>query len=163
MDARKLQMTAIAILRSAVGWQTAIARLLDVDSRTVRRWLAAGETPSWVDDRLSEIIGATDISPWPRDEWLIGDGISPDGTARREYIMHMQPPRFIARVVSCDEDGEPEASEEPVDVVSGTVYQASEETLLCEIEWMDTVSPGEHVMWLEAASDALEDGRLYRA
>jgi len=161
MDAQKFTATSIAILRTAVGWQSEIARRLDVESRTVRRWLKQGSTPDWVDDKLAEMIGATDISPWPRDEWLIGDGISPDGTARREYIMHMQPPRFIARVVSCDDDGEPETSEEPVDAVSGTVYQASEETILCEIEWIDTVAPGEHVMWLEAASDALDDQRLY--
>lgn len=163
MDAQKFQATSIALLRSAVGWQTAIAKRLGVKDRTVRRWLESGETAFWVDAKMAELIGATDLSPWPRDEWLIGDGISPDGTATREYIMHMQPPRFIARVVSCDDDGEPEASERPVDVISGTVFQANEETLFCEIDWIDEVSPGEHVMWLEAASDALEDERLFPA
>lgn len=160
MDAQRFQATAIALMRSAVGWQTAIAHRIGVDSRTVRRWIKDGRTPDWVDQKLTELIGASDLSPWPRDEWLIGDGISPDGTATREYIMHMQPPRFIARVVSCDDDGEPEASERPVDVISGTVFQANEETLLCEIDWIDDVMPGEHVMWLEAAANALEDERL---
>lgn len=161
MDAKKFQATSIAILRTAVGWQSRIAERLGIESRTVRRWIKQGQTPPWVDERLAEMIGATAIAPWPRDEWLIGDGISPNLRGRREYIMHMQPPRFIARVVAIDDDGEPEGGEEPADVNSGTVYQANEETLLCEIEWIDAVAPGEHVLWLEAASDALEDGRLF--
>lgn len=161
MDAKKFQATSIALLRTAVGWQSAIARRLEVESRTVRRWLQSGSTPEWVDGKLAEMIGVTAIAPWPRDEWLVGDGISPDGQAKREYIMHMQPPRFIARIVACDEAGIPDASEHPADAASGTVFQANEETLLCEIEWIDEVTPGEHVMWLEAASDAIDDERLY--
>lgn len=155
MDAIKFQSTAIALLRTAVGWQSAIARRLDVEPRTVRRWLAAGKTPTWVDEKLLEMIGATDLAPGPRDEWLIGDARGQDGK-RREYVVHLQPPRFIARIVACDDDGNPEPSEAPADVISGVVYAIDEGTVLCEIEWIENVAPGEHVKWLEAAADAIE-------
>lgn len=147
--------TAIAILRSAVGWQSAIARRLGVEPRTVRRWLASGEFPPDIGGRLGALIGATDITAWPRDEWVIGDTLGGDGN-RREYIVHLQPPRFVARIVALDDDGEPEADEMPADLVSGTVYQAGPETVLCEIDWIDDVPPGERVKWLDAAADEIE-------
>lgn len=155
MTSDEFQSTAIAILRSAVGWQSAIARRLGVEPRTVRRWLASGEFPPDIDDRLGALIGAGDINPWPRDEWVIGDTLGGDGQ-RREYIVHLQPPRFVARIVALDDDGEPEADEMPADIVSGTVYQADPETVLCEIDWIDDVPPGERVKWLDAAADAIE-------
>lgn len=155
MESEKFASTSIALLRSAVGWQTAIARRLDVEPRTVRRWLTAGETPPWVDQKLAEMMGATDMVPWPRDEWMIGDAVGEDGR-RREYIMHLQPPRFVARIVQCDDGGQPVKSEYPADVLSGIVY-SSDDAVLCEIDWIEPVAPGEHVKWLEAACDALEN------
>lgn len=148
------QASSIALLRSAVGWQSAIARKLGVTSRTVRHWLHAGEIPHWVDDKFAEWTGAIDITAWPRDEWLIGDALGGDGR-RREYIAHLQPPRFVARIVACDEDGQPLPEEEPADVLSGIVY-ADGDALLCEIDWIEPVAPGEHAKWLEAAADAIE-------
>lgn len=154
MNAEQFTSTSIALLRSAVGWQTAIAHRLEVQPRQVRRWLAAGETPAWVDERFAELIGSNDIAPWPRDEWLIGEAIGGDGR-RREYIHHMQPPRFTARIVACDDDGLPLPEEQPADVVSGVTY-SSGDAVLCEIEWIEPVAPGEHVKWLEAAADAID-------
>lgn len=155
MTADEFATAAIAILRTPLGWQSAIARRLEVDSRLVRRWLKDGQTPPWVDDRLAEMVGARDISPWPRDEWMIGDAVTGDGR-RREYIVHLMPPRFVARIVSCDDDGTPEPGEQPADVTSGTVYVADPFTVLCEIEWFDEVSPGEVTHLLEAAADAID-------
>lgn len=155
MTRDEFQSTAIAILRSTVGWQSAIARRLGVEPRTVRRWLAGGEFPLDIEARLGALIGAGDINPWPRDEWVIGDTLGGDGQ-RREYIVHIQPPRFVARIVAIDADGVPEADEMPADLMSGTVYVADQETILCEIDWVDDVSPGERVKWLDAAADAVE-------
>lgn len=154
MTADEFQAASIALLRSAVGWQTAIARRLPVEARTVRRWLVAGETPEWVDGRMAELMGGLGASPWPRDEWLIGDGVTADGR-RREYIVHLVAPRFVARIVAV-EDEAPEDDELPADIVTGTVYQADPETLLCEIEWIDEVDPGAVTHLLEAAADAIE-------
>lgn len=56
-----------------------------------------------------------------RDEWLIGDALGLDGK-RREYVVHLQPPRFVARVVACDDDGLPEPPERPADILTGMVY-----------------------------------------
>ncbi|MDA8232783.1 MAG: hypothetical protein M0006_15740 [Magnetospirillum sp.] len=155
MTAEEFTSASIALLRSAVGWQSAIAGRLNIESRHVRRWLKDGFTPSWVDEKLADMMGARDISPWPRDEWVVGDGVTRDGR-RREHIVHLMPPRFVARIVSCDEDGTPEPGEQPADVTSGTVYVADPFTVLCEIEWFDEVSPGEVTHLLEAAADAIE-------
>ena len=156
MDAQKFTATAIALLRSSIGWQSAIGRRLDVDSRTVRRWLKNNETPAWVDEKLAQMTGAREISPWPRDEWVIGDAVTADGH-HREYIIHMAPPRFSARIVACEPDGLPENEELPADITSGVVYSIDEETVLCEIDWIDEPQPGEIHQLMEAAADAIEN------
>ena len=157
MTPADFQITACAILRTAVGWQTKIARKLEIEPRTVRRWLAAEEFPEWVEGRLAQMTGQQDLAPWPRDEWLIGDTVGLDGR-RREYIAHLQVPRFVARVVECDTAGLPAADELPADVISGVVYAIDIETVLCEIAWIDEVAPGEIAAWLEAAGDAVDAG-----
>jgi len=147
---------AVAILGTAIGWQSAIARRLGVGSRTVRRWL--DETlpiPEGIAAQMAEMMDLTDIRPWPRDEWVVGDGVTADGRPR-EYIVHLMPPRFVARIVACDVDGLPMPEEKPADVLSGAVY-SSDETLLCEIEWWDEPPPGQVTQLLEAACDALDD------
>ena len=156
MTPEEFTSTSIAILRTVVGWQSAIARRLNVDSRTVRRWLKAGEIPGWVDDRLKEMIGAADHTGWPRDEWVLGD-IRTENGGRREYIVHLQYPRFAARIVTCDENGAAVEKDQPADLVSGVVYQISPEECFCEIDWINPVKPGEVVKWLEAAADAVID------
>jgi hypothetical protein len=161
MTADKFTAAAIALLRTTVGWQSAIARRLNVDSRNVRRWIQDGKTPDWVDGKLAEMMGAAEIRPWPRDEWVLGDGVTADGH-RREYIVHLAAPRFVARVVMCDDEGLPMPDEEPANVVSGTVYVADasdfdRQTILCEIEWIDEVSPGQITQLLEAAADAIDE------
>lgn len=155
MTADEFTASSIALLRSAVGWQSAIARRLGVEARTVRRWLADGAAPAWVDGRFAEWLGAMTLAPWPRDEWLIGDAFGGDGK-RRAYVSHLQPPRFVARIVVCDGDGLPEPSEEPADILTGTVY-SSEDYVLAEIVWIDEVATGEIVKWLEAAADAIDE------
>ena len=155
MTPAEFTASSIALLRSAAGWQSAIARRLGIDDRTVRRWLKAQTIPAWVDARFAEWTGATAIAPWPRDEWLIGDARGGDGQ-RREYIAHLQPPRFVARIVACDDEGMPEPGEDPADVLTGTVY-SSEDYVLAEISWIDEVAPGEIVNWLEAAADAIDE------
>lgn len=161
MTSDEFTAASIALLRSAVGWQSAIARRLAVDSRTIRRWLSDNESPDWADKKLAEMMGAAEISPWPRDEWVLGDGVTADGRVR-EYIIHLAPPRFVARVVACDDAGLPMPDEEPADVVSGTVYVADasdvdDQTILCEIEWIDEVSPGQITQLLEAAANAVDE------
>ncbi len=154
MTAEEFTAAAIALLRSAVGWQSAIARRLDVDRRTVTRWLSDDATPAWADTRLSELMGGQGPAVWPRDEWVTGDTVGGDGRTR-EYVVHLQAPRFVARIVACDEDGLPEAEELPADVVSGTVY-SSDGYVLCEIEWIDEVVPGQVTQLLEAAADEID-------
>jgi hypothetical protein len=150
MTPAEFQDTAIALLGSAVGWQSAIARRLGIGTQTVRRWLASGKIPPSAEQRLAEITGRTDPAALPRDEWIIGDASS-----GREYVYHARPPRFLARVVMCNDRGLPELNEAPVDIVSGVVY-ASDDYMLAEIDWIDEVAPGEVAKWLEAAADAID-------
>ena len=159
MNSDEFTAASIAILHSAVGWQTAIARRLGIEARTVRRWVQAGETPPWVDQQLADMMGGVGASPWPRDEWIIGDGVTGDGR-RREYIMHVAPPRFVARIVAVDEDDAPEESDLPADIVSGTVYHANPETLDVTHAWHDRALPA----IVQAIIDGgdLPDGFHYR-
>lgn len=46
--------------------------------------------------------------------------------------------------------------EEPADVLTGIVYSADAETVLAEIDWIDTPRPGEVTQLLEAAADAVD-------
>ena len=151
MTTDEFRDTAIARLRSAVGWEAAIARQLRVQPRTVRRWLAGGFIPDWVETKLADLIGKTDPVAVLRDEWIIGD--APSG---REYVYHARPPRFLARIVMIDDNGRPIASEEPADVVSG-VDCANDDYVLAEAVWIDEVEPGEVVKLLEAAADAIDE------
>lgn len=72
-------------------------------------------------------------------EWQIGSTLADDGT-RREYIVHLESPRFTARVVRVNPfDQRPIATEGEADLVHGFVYQIDRQTLLCEIEWTDRI------------------------
>ncbi len=159
----ELERYCVALIGRAWGWQSEIAHRLGVTDRTVRRW-ASGETqlPARVQAELEDLARSASGSRMGfacRDEWIVGDGPRTASRARREYIVHTRPPRFIARVVALDEltDG-PEPDEDPVDTETGVAYQALPETLICEIEWLDPVPRGpELARLMEAAADAIEE------
>lgn len=167
MDIDKFQSAAIALLGTAIGWQTKIARLLKISDRTVRKWLQSEEIPDWVEKEFAKLMGLEDLSPYPRDAWIVGDSVDNNGN-RREYIYHAQFPRFIARIVALDEDDDAIdeddvvldgrrvlMSELPVDL-NGVVNQADEDTVFCEIDFIDHFGSVEAQKWLEAAADYLE-------
>lgn len=155
MEKHEFQSMAIALLRSAIGWQSEIARRLGVNARTVRRWIAAGEIPDWAEKQLRELIGGTSATPYPRDEWILGDGIS-ERPNLREYLIHTAPPRFIARVVGVDDNMRPLRTEEPYDINSGVVVYTDIGGFLCEVEWIDQPDTGQITALMEAAQDALD-------
>lgn len=155
MTVEEFQAAAIAVLRTSVGWQSKIAAKLGVSARTVRRWIATGEIPGGIAAQMVEMVGGVDPSPFPRDEWLIGEASGGDGKTRA-YVYHMQAPRFIARIVALDDGGAPEEGERPFDAISGVVY-VSDGYCLCEIDWIDRPSPGEIAGLLEAACDAVDE------
>lgn len=161
MNASEFEAASVAILGTAVGWQSKIARLLPsregkhLSIRQVQRWIAADRVPDWAETELVRLMGGTERSPFPRDEWVVGDAVTGDGQ-RREYIVHLQDPRFVARVVEIDGEGLPLPEHEPADITTGITYQAFEGTLLCEIEWWDQPKAGQITMLMEAAADALD-------
>lgn len=144
-------MRLLRLDRQARNWP-------DCDLPEVRRWVS-GEypIPEEVAEALTALMGGIDRSAvWPRGEWLVGRD-----EAGRTMVYHMQAPRFIARAVLTDPDGLPIPEEGPADVISGTVYvvdgaDPEGDVLLCEIDWIDTPSPGEVAQVLEAAADAFE-------
>lgn len=155
MNRDELQTAAIALLRSAVSWQSGLARLLKIEVRTVRRWVSENATPEWVEAEIGKLMGAQDALPYPRDEWLIGEAVTADGR-NREYIVHLAPPRFAARIVVTDPYGIPIPSEMPADTMNGTVYQIDDETILCEVAFFDDVTPAEITQLMEAACNAID-------
>lgn len=155
MTRDEFQTLAIALVGTAVGWQAKIARRLSIEPRTVRRWIENEDFPGWALEKLTALSGANEVGPWPRDEWIIGDAWSGDGHIRT-YITHALEPRFIARVVNVDEDGLPTPNEGHADLLSGTVYAADQDTIFCEVVWIDEVKAGAVTMLMEAAADAIE-------
>ena len=125
------------------GWQSSVARALNVSSRTVRRW-SSGETPvpttAW--EELQRLAGGDERGKpeWSRDEWLIADGED-----QRQYIIHAIAPRFIARLVETEPDSDtPAAGESDADTLSGITYAADSELLMCEIVWLDAPPQAGH-------------------
>jgi len=155
MTPNQFQATAISILNTAFGWQTRIARVLGISDRSVRKWLKNGKIPDWVENEFARLTGKTEISPWPRDEWVIGTAFNEQGKPR-EYIAHLQYPRFIARIVVVDDNDQAADYEQPADVQSGVVYGVDDETVLCEISFIDPLDNSAMRQWLEAAGDEIE-------
>lgn len=154
------EFRALGLALYGHGWQSALARALDVNVKTVGRW-ASGSTPidknEWLMGRLAELTGSTEAvnkAEFPRDAWIIGDGAGKDlDGARAEYIVHTKFPRFIARIV--DESGE--APEQEADTLTGVVYALDENTVLCEFVWHDRPpAPAEMTRLMEAACDAID-------
>ncbi|SNT19169.1 hypothetical protein [Sphingopyxis indica] len=125
---------------SAVGWQVALARALDVDARTIRRAVKDGPT-----DRLARAVLALFGDSAPARvpaEWICGDGS--DGS---EYLVHVLSPRFLCLVLTEDEyrlfDGQKDG-----DYWTGTAW-------LTGFHWIDR-RPEDLARWMERASDALD-------
>lgn len=154
MNSKQFEDAAIAILRSDYGWQTGIARRLvnkhdskPIAVRTVRRWIKADEVPEWAAKQLQQMRDSVGPSPYPRDEWIIGDG-----EQGREYIGHCRWPRFWGRIY-CKDD----PTESPVDLTSGVVHWIDENTVICEIGWIDKPDPDQITQLMEAASVRIEE------
>ncbi|WP_414902475.1 hypothetical protein ACMT1E_04395 [Sphingomonas flavalba] len=125
---------------SAVGWQSALARTLDVDARTIRRAVKDGPTDNLA-RRLLGLLGDGAPVRVPA-EWICGDGS--DG---REYLVHTMSPRFLCLVLSEDEYDafEPQSDGD---------YQVDEQWL-CAFHWIDR-RPDNLAQWMGRAADALE-------
>ena len=116
-----------------------LARLLADAAAVLESW-APGAAPV-PPDGAAEIRGLTGLRPdpdprWRRDEWIVGDGPEDVGGHRRSYVVRTWPPRFRARVVTLDLDGNAAAEEGEADLLGGAVYAAADHAL-CEIEWFD--------------------------
>jgi hypothetical protein len=103
MGMKKMTSTELADVAGSIfgsHWQTALAKHLKINPRTVRRW-AAGDFP--IPDQIAAELRvlATQGSIPDQDEWIIGQ--CPEGV--REYLVHLTVPRFIARImINEDED-----------------------------------------------------------
>ncbi len=149
------ELIAIALAAYGPNWPAKLAELLDVDTATVRRWTSGAiPVPQSVQSALANEFDLEDRPArlWPRDEW-----ISQIETGKRSYIVHTLTPRFIARLVECDDTGLPLASEGDVDALTGIVY-ADQDLLVCEIAWIDPEPPeNDLASLLDQALEAFHD------
>jgi hypothetical protein len=138
------ELRALGLAAFGPNWQSPLARAIGITVRHMGR-LASGKTPI-SEGKATDIrnaLGAPDMptAPWPRDEWIIGDGPpDPDTGYRREYITHTHYPRFTARIVVVDDNGLPDPHEEPADVLGGVTFSV-DSYVLCEIQWRDPPPP----------------------
>jgi len=148
---------SIAYLGTTIDWQVKIAKILDVNPRTIQRW-KKGDTPipESVIKELETLIGS-DKFVTTRNAWLHGKAEN-----GHEYIIHAHYPRFIARVVIVDNDtGLPyDPIDYPADTKTGVVYKANDDgettELICELQQIDKIPIDQMTDWLEEASDFLE-------
>lgn len=132
MTAAEFRAIGIALFNEAEGWHSALARKLDISSQTIRRWAKDGP-PDHAVVLIYEVLGLFPPNKdYPRDEWIVGDGVESD----REYIIHLVPPRFSARVVLVESDGTPSPEEGEANTFSGVSFSGPDYTL-CEIIWFD--------------------------
>ena len=92
-----------------------------------------------------------------RPEWLISQGISPDG-AQRRYLIHLAMPRFTTRIVRIYPDKRPFEEEGKIELknqIGCYVSRYGNRVLLCETDWIDDVPDEKRGQWLLSAADAL--------
>lgn len=118
------------------GYQAKMARELKVSTRTVRRW-ASGDTP--VPQAVLDALGIR-LQQHPVPKWLIGET-----EEEREYIIHLESPRFIAEILEDEE------------LVSGVAYITLGGDQLCHLTWLDLPpkEPEAERNWLTRAAEAL--------
>lgn len=125
---------------SAIGWQAALARALDVDSRTIRRAVADGPSDK-LGRALLGLFGDAGPSRVPA-EWISGDGS--DGY---EYLVHVARPRFLCLTLTDSE----------YDTFTGKSdgdYE-NDGQWLCGFHWIDP-RPDNLAALMERACDALD-------
>lgn len=125
---------------SAVGWQAALARALEIDQRTIRRAVKDGPSDKLA-RALLRLLGEGVPVRVPA-EWIRGEGN--DGY---EYLVHTMSPRFLCLVLS-------ENEYEDFAHQSESDYQA-DGTWLCGFHWIDR-RPESLSLWMERAADAVE-------
>jgi len=91
-----------------------------------------------------------------KERWIIGDSV--DG--EREFLVHLEQPRFVGRLVETDEEGFPT---EEADTLTGITLSIRENLVLCEIRWFDA-PPAEGgdalVDLLQSASEAISEHEI---
>lgn len=125
---------------AAVGWQSALARALDVDPRTVRRAVKDGPSAALAREMLRLMGDGVPVRV--PSEWICGDGI--DG---HEYLVHTISPRFLCLVLTEEEYEEFDHAGEG-DFFTGTAWLAG-------FHWIDR-RPDNLAQWLDRAADALD-------
>lgn len=114
---------------SALGWQAALARALDVEPRSIRRFAQHGP-PEGVARDLRSMLGER-APQGVHARFVLGFG--EDG---REYIHHSKAPRFTAMVVPIDPATDEPQTEYGIDQDDGVQYRAGTD-LICALHWID--------------------------
>jgi len=110
---------------AALGWtQGRLAVEAGVAARTARRW-ALGEAA--IPGDVVALLAAAQAGGG--DAWVFGAG----NATGREYAVHLRRPRLVARLVD-EADPDDAAS---ADTLTGLVLALGDDTVLCEVRWID--------------------------
>ena len=114
------------------------------------------DVSNWVCKKMSELRKDAKQSGdlFTGDEWLIGAAPGRDGKVRT-YIYHMAFPRFVARVIDLDQNGEVYPEDQPADLGSGRVYIDGDRRIF-SFTWFEQVYDGGFQPLLDAASAAID-------
>ncbi|WP_310620460.1 hypothetical protein [Flexibacterium corallicola] len=133
MTPDEFKSISFAVLGTTLGWEAKIAAQLGKDPKVIRGWLTKEiSIPDDIAAKLEELKGKADPHSSPDYEWLVGESVNSNWT-RREYIYHMQTPRFTARILTYDFEGKPRFTEKP----KGKVYPVNKVVALCDVNWID--------------------------
>lgn len=138
-------------------WQSALARALGIELRTLQRW-AAGTS------RIAE-GAAAEIGRLARHRWTVGTAIGADGKAIGDIIVHHHYPRFRCRLVETDVDGLPARDmDQDARLLGPLTYSDGLDLLLCEFAWLDDPPAAEAALrallaGAIAAHDAMVEGQ----
>lgn len=125
---------------SAAGWQSALARALKVDPRSIRYAVKDGSSDRLFAALLNLLGDGVPVRVLA--EWICGDGL--DGC---EYLVHTLSPRFFCFVLMDSEYVEFGHQSDGDYEVDGQ--------WLCGFHWIDRRLENLS-MWMERAADALE-------
>lgn len=152
MDAETLVRAGMKIAGRSTGWHEVLGKLIGVKPSRIKEWILANRVPDYEAEIIMGHYSAALEAEMPQEEWHVSFDLS-DDLCKRTRISHLEHPRFTARVVECDESGDPVPEEDLADLETGRIFRGHDGVAICEVMWDDPVDPSEQMEWLKRAHE----------